>query len=178
MNYQQKSKEITLLLLTSKQYQASRSIHIYNSLKSEPDTQYIINHAKKSSRDIYYPEIDPYHNKTVIDVAIVPGTLFDMHMTRKGRGGGYYDRFLSITRAIKIGFALETENGENNALDKLKSKFLDYIILNFANEEDAGCESDTNHVFIYSKNGHKKEFAKDTKRRLSEKIISYIASNE
>ena len=103
MNYQQKSKEITLLLLTSKQYQASRSIHIYNSLKSEPDTQYIINHAKKSSRDIYYPEIDPYHNKTVIDVAIVPGTLFDMHMTRKGRGGGYYDRFLSITRAIKIG---------------------------------------------------------------------------
>lgn len=103
MNYQQKSKEITLLLLTSKQYQASRSIHIYNSLKSEPDTQYIINHAKKSSRDIYYPEIDPYHNKTVIDVAIVPGTLFDMHMTRKGRGGGYYDRFLAITRAIKIG---------------------------------------------------------------------------
>ena len=53
MDYQAKSKQITLSLLTSPEYQKSRSIHIYNSLKSEPDTQYIINHAKKSSRDIY-----------------------------------------------------------------------------------------------------------------------------
>ena len=85
---------------------------------------------------------------------------------------------ISKTTATKIGFALETNNGEDNAVNKLRSKSLDYIILNFANEEDAGCESDTNHIFIYSKDGQKKEFKKDTKRRLSEKIISYIVDNE
>ena len=85
---------------------------------------------------------------------------------------------ISKTKSTKIGFALETNNGEKNALKKMKSKFLDYIILNFANEEDAGCEVDTNHIFIYSKEGEKKEFEKDTKIRLSEKIISYIVNHE
>ena len=85
---------------------------------------------------------------------------------------------ISKTKSIKVGFALETNNGEKNALKKMKSKFLDYIILNFANEEDAGCEVDTNHIFIYSKEGEKKEFEKDTKIRLSEKIISYIVNHE
>ena len=85
---------------------------------------------------------------------------------------------ISKTTATKIGFALETNHGENNALYKLKSKSLDYIILNFANEEDAGCESDTNHIYIYSKDGQNQEFKKDTKKRLSEKIISYIIDHE
>ena len=108
MDYQAKSKKITLSLLTSPEYQKSRSIHIYQSFRSEPDTQYIINHAKKSSRDIYYPEIDPYHNKLTIDIAIIPGTLFDCHMTRHGRGGGYYDKFLAITNCTKIGLSFYT----------------------------------------------------------------------
>ena len=108
MDYQAKSKKITLSLLTSPEYQKSRSIHIYQSFRSEPDTQYIINHAKKSSRDIYYPEKDPYHNKLTIDIAIIPGTLFDVHMTRHGRGGGYYDKFLAITNCTKIGLSFYT----------------------------------------------------------------------
>ena len=108
MDYQSKSKKITLSLLTSPEYQKSRSIHIYQSFSSEPDTQYIINHAKKSSRDIYYPEKDPYHNKLTIDIAIIPGTLFDTHMTRHGRGGGYYDKFLAITNCTKIGLSFYT----------------------------------------------------------------------
>ena len=29
-------------------------------------------------------------------------------MTRHGRGGGYYDKFLAITRAIKVGLTFYT----------------------------------------------------------------------
>ena len=53
-------------------------------------------------------------------------------------------------------------------------KKLDYILLNYANEENAGFDSDTNHIYVISKLGIKKEFKKDTKNRLALKIFKYI----
>ena len=81
-------------------------------------------------------------------------------------------------QSLKIGFALETENGEKNAKDKMKSKDLDYIILNYANEKDAGFESNTNHLYLFSKNGFSKEFELDTKYRLSLDLIKTICNEE
>ena len=81
-------------------------------------------------------------------------------------------------KSLKVGFALETSNGEKNAKSKLESKKLDYIILNYANEENAGFDSNTNHLFLYSKEGYKKEFDLDTKYRLSLDLIKTIIKNE
>ena len=81
-------------------------------------------------------------------------------------------------KSLKVGFALETSNGEKNAKSKLESKNLDYIILNYANEENAGFDSNTNHLFLYSKEGYKKEFNLDTKYRLSLDLIKTIIKNE
>ncbi|MDO4496572.1 MAG: 5-formyltetrahydrofolate cyclo-ligase [Bacteroidales bacterium] len=38
-----------------------------------------------------------------IDVVLVPGRAFDAQCHRMGRGKGYYDRFLSLTPAFRIG---------------------------------------------------------------------------
>ena len=52
------------------------------------------------------------------------------------------------------------------------------ISINFAKEKGAGFASDTNHVYIYSKGGSMQEFGKDTKYRISQKIIDHIITNE
>ncbi len=78
------------------------------------------------------------------------------------------------TSAIITAFSLETNNGEKKAKYKMTQKDVDYIILNFANEEGAGFDSSTNHVTIYSKNGKSKELKKDHKDRIAKKIIEYI----
>ena len=78
------------------------------------------------------------------------------------------------SKATIIGFALETDNGETEALTKMKNKNLDYIVLNYANEDGAGFESNTNHVYLYSKSGAKKEFSLDRKDRIAQLIIDNI----
>ena len=60
----------------------------------------------------------------------------------------------------------------------MKDKKSDYIILNYANEEGAGFDHDTNHVYIYSKDGKRKELPMNTKLKIAKQIIEYIIHNE
>lgn len=73
-----------------------------------------------------------------------------------------------------IGFALETNNEESNAVDKLKRKNLDYIILNSLQDDGAGFGSDTNKITIYGKNGEKIPFGLKTKSAVAKDIIDTI----
>ncbi len=53
--------------------------------------------------------------------------------------------------SVTVGFALETGDGNQRARQKLEAKDLDLIVLNLANEEGAGFETDTNKVTIISR---------------------------
>ncbi len=50
-----------------------------------------------------------------------------------------------------IGFALETDNERSNAIHKLESKNLDFIVLNSLKDKGAGFAVDTNKISIISK---------------------------
>jgi phosphopantothenoylcysteine decarboxylase/phosphopantothenate--cysteine ligase len=64
---------------------------------------------------------------------------------------------------LLVGFALETHNEKEFALDKLRSKNADMIILNSLQDEGAGFSSDTNKITIFDKSG--KTFSFDTRSK-------------
>ena len=76
-----------------------------------------------------------------------------------------------------VGFALETNNEEKNALDKLKRKNLDAIVLNSLNDKDAGFSKSSNKITIYSKNEDKLSFEAKLKSEVAKDIFIFILNS-
>jgi phosphopantothenoylcysteine decarboxylase/phosphopantothenate--cysteine ligase len=73
-----------------------------------------------------------------------------------------------------IGFALETDNEINNAIEKLKNKNLDAIILNSAKDENIGMGSDYNQITIIKNDGTNIHSDIDSKKYLAYFIIDKV----
>lgn len=131
---QAKSNEVFSVLEITGVFQSAKHIFIYNSLKDEvstidfikrwcadknfylpailedkmifkshqPDTEY-----KASTLGVKEPINTDIVNHQIADIIIVPGIAFDRKMNRLGRGKGYYDKFLSQTKATKIGICFD-----------------------------------------------------------------------
>jgi phosphopantothenoylcysteine decarboxylase/phosphopantothenate--cysteine ligase len=79
---------------------------------------------------------------------------------------------------LLVGFALETNHEEANALKKLEAKNADYIVLNSLRDAGAGFGSDTNKITIFSKEGARLSFELKSKQAVAEDILNTIVSNE
>ena len=73
-----------------------------------------------------------------------------------------------------VGFALETNNEEANALSKLERKNLDFIVLNSLQDDKAGFGYDTNKISILHRTGAKKQFDLKNKSAVAEDIVAEI----
>ena len=69
-----------------------------------------------------------------------------------------------------VGFALETNDEENNAVKKLHKKNFDFIVLNSTRNKGTTFQSDFNKISIISEN-EKKDFAKKPKDEVAKDII-------
>jgi len=73
-----------------------------------------------------------------------------------------------------VGFALETENEEENAKKKLKKKNLDLIVLNSLNDKGAGFKGQTNKVSLINHKLEIKAFQLKTKAEVAKDIFNEI----
>ncbi len=80
------------------------------------------------------------------------------------------------SQQVLVGFALETQNEEANAQQKMEKKNLDYIVLNSLRNEGAGFGYDTNQVTIFSRTGTSQQFPLKSKHNVARDIISCIIS--
>jgi phosphopantothenoylcysteine decarboxylase/phosphopantothenate--cysteine ligase len=75
---------------------------------------------------------------------------------------------------LLAGFALETDNEQTNAIDKLKRKNLDLIVLNSLKDKGAGFRHDTNRVTLIDKNNIIEEFELKSKAWVAVDILNKI----
>lgn len=107
---------------------------------------------KKSSSDIFYLELEK--TKDILELL-----------------GKQKEKNQTI-----VGFAAETENIRENALDKLYSKNIDIIVANDVSCEDRGFESDYNAVHIFDIKGDSEEIPLMNKYKVANKILDYVMS--
>ena len=74
-----------------------------------------------------------------------------------------------------VGFALETNDEMNHALDKLVRKNFDFIILNSLRDSGAGFKCDTNKVTILSSRGQQ-DFPLKPKKEVAADIVNELVS--
>lgn len=75
---------------------------------------------------------------------------------------------------VIVGFALETENEREFALEKLKKKNADMTVLNSLKDEGAGFGLDTNKITIFDKSGATFNFELKTKQEVAKDIVDTI----
>ncbi|MDH4473805.1 MAG: bifunctional phosphopantothenoylcysteine decarboxylase/phosphopantothenate--cysteine ligase CoaBC [Fluviicola sp.] len=73
-----------------------------------------------------------------------------------------------------VGFALETNNGLENALEKLQRKQLDAIVLNEMGEAGVGFGGDTNRVQLITKSNKITRFELQSKTEIAEQLLNAL----
>ena len=81
---------------------------------------------------------------------------------------------LKTKKQVLVGFALETNNEYDNALEKLHKKNLDFIVLNSLNDKGAGFKGDTNKITIIDKSLKTQSFELKSKNEVAKDIITKI----
>ncbi|HUI29141.1 MAG TPA: bifunctional phosphopantothenoylcysteine decarboxylase/phosphopantothenate--cysteine ligase CoaBC [Candidatus Acidoferrales bacterium] len=111
---------------------------------------------------------------------------FDRKLKREGSGGRNLeirlveniDILKSLSdkkgKRIIVGFALETDDGVENAVKKLREKCLDMIVLNNPRDEGSGFGTDTNKVTLFLGDGEKKDIPLLPKYEVALKILDEI----
>lgn len=75
---------------------------------------------------------------------------------------------------LLVGFALETDNEEANALEKLRRKNLDMIVLNSLRDAGAGFGVDTNRITVFTADGTKTTYPLESKTAAAAHIVDMM----
>ena len=77
---------------------------------------------------------------------------------------------------VLAGFALESENEEVHAQQKMVKKNLDFIVLNSLRDEGAGFEVDTNKITIIDRQNNIQKFELKNKAEVADDIVDKLES--
>ena len=77
---------------------------------------------------------------------------------------------------LLVGFALENKQEREYALEKLRSKNADIMVLNSLQDEGAGFGHDTNKITIFEKDGTEQTYQTKPKQQVAQDIVDRIVN--
>ena len=99
-----------------------------------------------------------------LDIHLVPNPDIAAELGKRKKNG-----------QLLVGFALETNDEQQNAEKKLQKKNLDFIVLNSLRNEGTCFRSDENQIAIISSEG-RRDYDKKPKNEVAKDIIDYLAN--
>lgn len=124
--------EVATRDIISKLLDLGKEVYLPVTLKEEkkliPKRIFSLDNLVSGAYGILEPRIDaPTIDNSLLDVVIVPGSVFDKNGYRTGYGGGYYDRFLESTDALKVGVCFDFQLVDD-VFPENHDKRMDFII--------------------------------------------------
>ncbi|MEP6602709.1 MAG: bifunctional phosphopantothenoylcysteine decarboxylase/phosphopantothenate--cysteine ligase CoaBC [Spartobacteria bacterium] len=77
---------------------------------------------------------------------------------------------------LLVGFAAETNDLEENARKKRRTKNCDIVVANDVSRADSGMESDDNEVTVLFRGGEKKEISRAPKKNIARELVKLFAN--
>lgn len=156
----------------------------------KPQQQNVQLISVKSAEEMYQAAIELFPNANIAVLAAAVADYTPAHTAtekiKKKDGEGMHielKRTKDIAKSlgqikksdqIVVGFAMETQNFQENALRKLESKNMDFIVLNSLREKGAGFGTDTNKVTFLDKNGGIEAFELKSKKAVAKDIVEKV----
>lgn len=137
---EEKSITVSKKLIALDEYKEAKNIFCYASYNSEVDTYWLMEKILADGKNLYLPrcitatkemEVCRVSNlselqsgaygikepmgdgvSVSLDLVIAPMVAFDREKNRLGYGGGYYDRFLAKTDAVRLGIAFSEQESD------------------------------------------------------------------
>lgn len=143
----------------------------------------------ESAEEMYQVAVQefPRNDVVVLSAAVADFTPKERAHTKIKRGKGTLRLDLLPTKDIAaelgrmkqkgqllVGFALETDDEEANAISKMQRKNLDLIVLNSLNDRGAGFGGDTNKVTLIDRDESKTEYELKSKAEVAVDIADRI----
>ena len=78
---------------------------------------------------------------------------------------------------LVVGFAAETNDLEQNAMQKLRDKNCDLMIANDVSRANSGMESDANEVTVLFQNGKRQEISRAPKKNIARELVKIFVKS-
>lgn len=150
------------------------NIHFHAVNSADEMYQEVINHFSSSYISVFAAAVSDYKplnpalqkikkSSDTLEISLIKNKDIAFEMGKIKKDNQY-----------TVGFALETENEESNAKEKLSKKNFDMIVLNSLNDNGAGFSHDTNKISIFSVKNEPKHFGIKSKKEVAEDIVANI----
>lgn len=168
--------EVTLICGAIDKYPESSHIKVVKTKTAQEMAEACLQHFPNSDVTIKAAAVADFTPETVADQKIKKNSNAEVPIIRLKPTLDILATLGNMKKKhqILVGFALETENHREHAMQKVAAKNLDFIVLNDAKTKGSGFGCDTNEITILFPDGSEQHFEQKPKTLVAKDILKVI----
>ena len=166
----------TTLISGPTKLQINEEINLINVETAEEMFQATLN-SLPTDVAIFSAAVGDYKVKEKSQIKIKKQNKLNLELEKNVDILNYVSNHNSLRPKLVIGFAAETDNLENHAINKLNEKNCDWIVANDVSNKKIGFNSNFNEVSIFYKNNRTEKLKYKPKSEISDELVDKIINH-